>query len=194
MWGGPYIGHSCLGRSLGSGLSGLDFFGLLEEWESLEGPGKLKAENGLWALSMALGMLVASPALLLPWLRLSSFLLGVVSGRGAFPCFSCLASSSLCGLGQQLAAGLGGGFGCGCSGQRGGQLSLPVSDGGDSVFPATTACGNSEFPTGNKVQLQTESGPRADSPHTLRTELGALGAGCGWWQRHYSSAYRLGQI
>lgn len=37
-------------------------------------------------------------------------------------------------------------------------------------------------------------GPRRILPHTLRTELGALGAGCGWWQRHYSSTYRLGQL
>lgn len=31
-------------------------------------------------------------------------------------------------------------------------------------------------------------------PHTLRTELEALGAGCGWWLRHYSSTHWPGQI
>lgn len=64
-------------------------------------------------------------------------------------------------------------------GKEGGRLPSAASDGGDSVFPAITACGNSEFPTGNKPQLLSESGPQADS---LPTPSGlSFGLRCWVW-------------
>lgn len=65
----------------------------------------------------------------------------------------------------------------------------PGPDGGDSVFlQAAATGGRSEFPTGNELQLQAESGLRVwasqGSSVDLRTTLaggtlGLLGAGCG---------------
>lgn len=42
--------------------------------------------------------------------------------------------------------------------------------------------------------FRLSQGPRRIPPYTLRTELRAHGAGCGWWQGHYGSTFSWGQI
>lgn len=122
--GGTYSGHRCLGRRLSSGLSGLDSCGLLGR--SI--PGRVReVESGEWPLSPLHGLRQVGGLSSFPvtMTMSQSFPFGCGEWEGSLrlpfmPCFLVLVWT-----GPAVGSRLGRGFGCGCSGQRGGQPSLP---------------------------------------------------------------------